>query len=87
MLKKPEIYIKAVIRSEINFWKAFGILIRRETNVSRPIKFVNIIQRSILILLQIPFITAPFVFFINQRKRENRPDSHKHCLFSLLHIF
>jgi len=35
MLKKPEIYIKAVIRSEINFWKAFGILIRRETNVSR----------------------------------------------------
>jgi len=52
MLKKPEIYIKAVIRSEINFWKAFGILIRRETNVSRPIKFVNIIQRSILILLQ-----------------------------------
>lgn len=80
MLKKPEIYIKAVIRSEINFWKTFGILIRRETNVSRPIKFVNIIQRSILILLQIPFITAPFVFFINQRKRENRPDSHKTLL-------
>jgi len=86
-VKKPEIYIKAVIRSEINFWKAFGILIRRETNVSRPIKFVNIIQRSILILLQIPFITAPFVFFINQRKRETGRTAIKHCLFSLLHIF
>ncbi|HOM01872.1 MAG TPA: hypothetical protein PLH43_03485 [Acetivibrio sp.] len=68
MLKKPDIYIKAIIRSEINFWKTFGILIRTETNVPRPIKLVNIIQRYILILVQVPFIIAPVVFFIRWRK-------------------
>ncbi|WP_265445299.1 hypothetical protein [Acetivibrio straminisolvens] len=86
MLKKPEIYIKAVIRSEINFWKTFGILIMTEANVPTPIKLVNIIQRGILILLQIPFIIAPIIFFINW-KRKNKFSNYKILLvFSFAYI-
>lgn len=73
MLKKPEIYIKSVISSEINFWKTFGILFSDNQNTNSFIKNINIVQRVILILIEILFLIAPIVYKIkkiNTIKRE-----------------
>ena len=72
MLKNPSIYIKSVIRSMTIFWKTFGILIFTESNTSTIIKYINIIQRLILILLQIPFLLSPLVYFIKRKVEHNR---------------
>lgn len=86
ILKKPDIYFKAVLRSEVNFWKTFGILMRTETNVPTPIKFINIVQRGILILLQVPFIIAPLIFFINRKQAKKKNSNTILLIFSLVYI-
>lgn len=68
MLKKPDIYFKSVIRSMINFWKTFGRPIFTESNISTPIKYINIVQRCILILLQLPFLFSPLAYLIRRKK-------------------
>ncbi|RXE57949.1 hypothetical protein EFD62_14710 [Acetivibrio mesophilus] len=86
MLKKPDVYFRAVLRSEVNFWKTFGILIRTETGVPMPVRFINILQRSILILLQLPFLVAPLVFFITRRQTGKKISNNILLVFSLVYI-
>ena len=81
MLKNPSIYIKSVIRSMTIFWKTFGILILTESNTSTIIKYINIIQRLILILLQIPFLLSPLVYFIKRKRVKHNRDLLLICSF------
>ena len=72
MLENPNIYIKSVIRSMKNFWQTFGILIFTKSNTSTVIKHINIVQRGILILLQIPFCFHSNIFWKRKKLAHNR---------------
>lgn len=81
MLENPNIYIKSVIRSMKNFWQTFGILIFTKSNTSTVIKHINIVQRGILILLQIPFLFSPLIYFGKRKKLAHNRDVLLICSF------
>lgn len=81
MLENPNIYIKSVIESMKNFWQTFGILIFTKSNTSTVIKHINIVQRGILILLQIPFLFSPLIYFGKRKKLAHNRDVLLICSF------
>lgn len=86
ILQKPEIYIKSFIRSQINFWKTFGLLIFTKTDVPHIIKNINIIQRCILFILQIPFLLAPVVYILNKKRGSEVQDKMVLLIFSYVYV-
>ncbi len=86
ILQKPEIYIKSFMRSQINFWKTFGLLIFTESNVPHIIKNINIAQRCVLFMLQIPFLFAPVVFLVRKKKAREIRNNTILLIFSYVYL-
>jgi len=67
--EKPLVYLKAVVTSQLSFWRAPGLL-NTDNSVPAVIKYTNLAQRIFLIFMEITFLLIPFIYLFLKRKRQ-----------------